>query len=51
MPMGIHRLQCEVARRADGATENAGLENAGPKNAGQNVFYFLPLSYLYCRGF
>jgi len=31
--------------------ENAGLENAGPENAGQNVFYFLPLSYVYCRGF
>jgi len=45
MSMGIHRLQCEVARHVDGATENTGLENAGPENAGQDVFYFLPLSY------
>jgi len=34
-----------------GATENAGLENARPKNAGQNIFYFLPLSCVYCTGF
>jgi len=26
-------------------------ENTGPKNAGQNVFCFLPLSYVYFIGF
>jgi len=48
---GLKNAGLENAGPENAVPENAGLENAGPENAGQNIFYFLPLSYLYCRRF
>ena len=44
------KLADQIARLENARLENAGPENAGPENAGLNVFYFLPLSYVYCTG-
>jgi len=41
-------LADQIAGLENAGLKNAVLENAGPENAGQNVFYFLPISYVYC---